>query len=562
MRLRYTALILVFLFATFCFAQQNAAPDPVLDTMKSELTRSFATLKSQPVAPYFISYELTDNRAINVSSSFGALAGSSDDRTRVLDLDLRVGDYKLDNTHRGMGGYGEGRFGQFRTTIPIEDGAQPLSVALWLETDRHYKAAVQSLQAIKTNKEIKVDEEDKSPDFSTAPADKYYESLATINFDRAAWEDKVRKYGRGFRAFPELLSAVVRATAEAETRRYVNTDGAEIRISMPLYHLTIQATVRAEDGEVLSQYRSYMSFTPEGLPSDEEVTKTVTEMGKTLMALQKAPVAEPYTGPAILSGRASAVFFHEIFGHRVEGARLKNEEDAQTFKKRINQPILPKFLSVYSDPTMQKFGKTDLVGYYPYDDEGVKARRVTVVDKGVFKTFLMSRSPVDQFTESNGHGRRQQGNDVAARQSNLIVETSKTVSREQLKKMLIEKVKQAKKPYGLFFDDIEGGFTFTARAMPNSFAVKPTLVYRIYPDGREELVRGLDLIGTPLIAFSKISASDDQPEVFNGVCGAESGWVPVSATAPGLLLDQIEVQRKDKSEERKPILPSPMTEGK
>ena len=183
-----------------------------------------------------------------------------------------------------------------------------------------------------------------------------------------------------------------------------------------------------------------------------------------------------------------------------------------------------------------------------------------VVDKGVFKTFLMSRSPVDGFDQSNGHGRRQQGYQVAARQSNLLVEASKTVSRAELKKMLIDSIRSANKPYGLLFDDIQGGFTFTSRELPNSFSVIPTVVYRVYPDGREELVRGLDLIGTPLIAFSKIAAADNEPGIFNGVCGAESGWVPVSATAPGLLLTQIEVQRKEKSQERPPVLPAPTSD--
>ena len=246
-------------------------------------------------------------------------------------------------------------------------------------------------------------------------------------------------------------------------------------------------------------------------------------MVEILLALVKAPLAEPYTGPAILSGRASAVFFHEIFGHRIEGQRQKNEDEAQTFKKRVNQAVLPEFLNVYSDPSLKTHARTELVGYYPYDDEGVKARRVTVVDKGILKNFLMSRAPIEGFAHSNGHGRRQQGYKVVARQSNLVVESSKQVSRAELKKLLIEQIKAANKPYGLFFDDIEGGFTFTQRFIPNAFNVRPTVVYRIYPDGKEELVRGVDLIGTPLIAFSKISAADDQIAVFNGVCGAESG---------------------------------------
>jgi predicted Zn-dependent protease len=304
-----------------------------------------------------------------------------------------------------------------------------------------------------------------------------------------------------------------------------------------------------------------MSFRPQGLPSDEAILKDVNHMVEVLLALAKAPLAEPYTGPAILSGRASAVFFHEIFGHRIEGQRQKNEDEAQTFKKKVNQPVLPVFLNVYSDPSLKTYAGTELVGYYAYDDEGVKARRVTVVDKGILKNFLMSRAPIEGFAHSNGHGRRQQGYKVVARQSNLVVESSQQVSRAQLKKLLIEQIKAANKPYGLFFDDIEGGFTFTQRIIPNAFNVRPTVVYRIYPDGKEELVRGVDLIGTPLIAFSKINAADDQIAVFNGVCGAESGWVPVSAASPGLLVSQIEVQRKEKSQERAPILPPPPAIG-
>jgi len=169
----------------------------------------------------------------------------------------------------------------------------------------------------------------------------------------------------------------------------------------------------------------------------------------------------------------------------------------------------------------------------------------------------MSRSPIENFEHSNGHGRRQQGFDVVARQSNLLVESSKPVARAELKKKLLQQVKAAGKPYGLLFEDIEGGFTLTQRFIPNAFNVMPTMVYRVFPDGKEELIRGVDLIGTPLIAFSKIDAADDDVQVFNGICGAESGWVPVSAVSPGILVTQIETQRKEKSQERPPILPPP-----
>jgi TldD protein len=549
----------LLLFASSSLGAQQAPSDPVLTAMQQELNRSLQNLKKTPTPPYFLSYQLTDNRSTQVSASFGALTGSSDHTTRLLDLDLRVGDYSLDNTHALRDA---GRTPDFsdqfeRQKIPLEDDPDALRVALWLETERKYRSAVQRLQEVKANVQVKVEAEDRSGDFSHEAAETHYEPPAPFSINKADWEKKVRSYTTPFASHKEIIENSAQLIGEVETRRYVNSDGSRIQISSPFYRIIISATAKADDGMELPLQQTYMSFRPEGLPNDAAIMKGVNSMVETLLALVKAPLAEPYTGPAILSGRSSAVFFHEIFGHRIEAQRQKNEDEAQTFKKKVNQSVLPDFLSVFSDPTLKVFAGTELVGYYPYDDEGVKAHRVTVVDKGILKNFLMSRAPIEGFDRSNGHGRRQQGYHVAARQSNLVVESSKQVSRPELKKLLIEQIKTSNKPYGLFFDDIEGGFTFTQRVLPNAFNVRPTVVYRIYPDGKEELVRGVDLIGTPLIAFSKIVAVDDQVAVFNGMCGAESGWVPVSASSPGLLISQIEVQRKEKSQERAPLLPPP-----
>lgn len=554
--------ICVFLVLTLCpqgLLAQQPESDPVLMAMQQELSLSMQDLKHAATPPYFLSYQLTDNRGIQIAASFGAITSISDQTTRLLDLDLRVGDYSIDNTHplRDVNSFAEMSDQIERQKIPLEDNVQALRVALWRETERKYRGAIERLQQVKANVQVKAAAEDQSADFSHEGPTTDFEPIAPFSFDSAAWQQKMRKFTAPFANHREITESSAEVIAEIETRRYVNSDGSRIRISSPFYRLIISATARADDGMELPLHQTYMSFSPGGLPSDDVVLKDVTDMVKMLAALAKAPLAEPYTGPAILSGRASAVFFHEIFGHRIEGQRQKNEDEAQTFKKKVNQSVLPDFLSVYSDPSLKVYAGTELVGYYPYDDEGVKARRVTVVDNGILKTFLMSRTPIEGFPQSNGHGRRQQGYKVVARQSNLIVESSRKVSRAELKKQLIEQIKASNKPYGLFFDDIEGGFTFTQRVLPNAFNVRPTVVYRVYPDGREELVRGVDLIGTPLIAFSKITASDDQVAVFNGICGAESGWVPVSASAPGLLISQIEVQRKEKSQERSPILPPP-----
>jgi predicted Zn-dependent protease len=275
-----------------------------------------------------------------------------------------------------------------------------------------------------------------------------------------------------------------------------------------------------------------------------------------------APVVDPYVGPALLSGRAAAVLFHEIFGHRVEGHRQKDETEDQTFTKMVDKSVLPDFLSVVFDPTRRTAAGVSLNGSYLYDDEGVKAQPVTVVDKGVLKAFLMSRSPIRGFAQSNGHGRRQPGYEVVSRQSNLFVESSQTVTDARLRQMLIEEIRRQNKPYGLYFEQVTGGFTLTGRQGPQAFKVIPVVVYRVYPDGRkDELVRGADMVGTPLASFAKIVATGGSPEVFNGFCGAESGSVPVAAVAPSLLISEMEIQKKPAAEDRPPYLPAPPTGG-
>ncbi len=528
-----------------------------MQSLKQELARSMASLKSQQQPPYYLAYQLTDNHGYRIVAEYGTLIQSNESRTRDLDVDLRVGDQRLDNTHPLRERFLAGEMSRLlRVAMPIEDDPIALRTAIWAETDREYKQALERFANVKANERVKVEREDQSGDFSSEPPARYYEDDKPFSFDPKPWEQRLRELTSVFKT-GEVDEGQAELSAEVETRRFINSEGSEIRISQTFYRILIQTSVKAADGMDLPVYRTFAAFTPEGLPGDAELKAVFAELIADARKLRTAPVADAYTGPAILSGRSSAVFFHEIFGHRVEAQRQKLEDEAQTFKKKVNEAVLPADFSVISDPTAERMGKLELVGFYPYDDEGVKAQKVTVVDHGILKNFLMSRSPIENFPRSNGHGRRQQGFPVVARQSNLIVQSAKTVARADLKKLLIEQVKQANKPYGLLFDDIEGGFTFTQRGLPNAFNVIPTMVYRVYPDGREELVRGVDLIGTPLIAFSKIIAADDEVGVFNGICGAESGWVPVSAVSPGILVSQIEVQRKVKSQERAPLLPAP-----
>ena len=561
---RYLGLLLALTCGGWLQPKASAQTvDPIQRALEDESKRAMdlLTRKGSP-APYFLSYEVNEVKSAEVTASLGALQYSNADKQRILDIEVRVGNYDFDNTHqiRGQRGGGGAQGGTGSVLMPLDDDVDALKSVIWLETDRRYKSAVERMINVQANRAVRVEEEDASGDLSREKAEKSTVGLRDAAIDLTNWEKRVKTYSAMFKSmgFPELLDGQAGITVSVTNQYFVNSEGTSVRHGTILYRLYLMGNTKADDGMNFQRFESFDTHSLEGFPSDETVRKTIEKIVKDLKALRVAPVVEPYTGPAILSGRASGVFFHEIFGHRIEGQRNKNESEGQTFAKQVNKQILPTFISVIDDPTTEKVGSIDLNGYYTYDDEGVKARPVTVVENGVLKNFLLSRSPVAGFEESNGHGRKQPGYKAVGRQGNLMVKAANTVPIEKLREMLIEEAKKQGKQFGLLFDDISGGFTQTRSDSPQSFQVTPIMVYRVYVDGRpDELVRGADLIGTPLTSFSKIVAASDKVEIFNGFCGAESGYVPVSAISPAILTTQIEVQKKAKSSERMPILPAP-----
>ncbi len=541
--------------AILLFAGQSAAD--VLDVMREELERSRGILARQPTPAYYLSYEITEDETVTVSGEFGSLTRWREGVRRSLDIDLRVGSPMLDNTRelservrRGSRSFGRA------AQIPIED-EEGLRTVLWRQTDKKYKEAVERFTKVEADVRVNVETGDRTGDFSLEKAEVASEDTVALRADRSVWEDKVRRYTAPFAESPHVFSANAAVHGNVETRWYVNSEGSAIKTSTAYYRVSIGAVTRAEDGKVLPRTEQFFSLTPEGLPDDETVMAAVREMVDDLEALRTAPLVEPYAGPAILSGRASGVFFHEILGHRLEGHRQKGVTEAQTFRKMVGDPVLPEAFSLTFDPTIRRFGGTDLVGAYRYDNQGVRARRVPVIVNGVLTNFLMARIPIEGFPRSNGHGRKNTGFAPVARQSNLIIEASETMTREELKARLLAMVERDGKDFGLFFDRIQGGFTITGRELPNVFTVNPTVVYRIKLDGTEEMVRGVNLIGTPLTAFSRIEAAGDDFQVFNGTCGAESGSVPVATVSPSILVSQIEVQKRTTTQTRLPILPPP-----
>ena len=549
--------------------QKSLAGDPksagtpiLLNAMTTELNRAFTSLGKQEsgkqLPPYFLSYSVSDAGAVVIRAQAGALVDSSTNRVRIADVQLRIGDPKLDNTH------GTHRASAVTSAaLPLNDDREALGRSLWLATNAGYGKALDSYMRVKTEAEVHAKEEDSSPDFSQeAPQVSLGKPAPPVKVDRAAWEQRVRSLSRIFRDYPDVNLSMVVFSAQNETDYYASSEGSQVVAPHLQARLVAVAMTRADDGMDLFRAQTFEAETAEGLPTEAEMEAGIRELGTSLEALRQAPVTEPFDGPAILSGRAAAVFFHEVLGHRLEGQRQRGTEEGQTFTKEVGKEVLPTFLSVADDPTLTTYGKTWLSGNYEYDDEGQKARRVELIQDGVLKTFLMSRLPIASFSASNGHGRAQTGKVPTGRQGNLIVTSTKMEPESKLRKQLIDEAKKQGKPYGLYFEDISSGFAVTQRSSPQAFQVIPLVVWRVYVDHRpDELVRGVSIVGTPLAAMKSIVATSDKYEVFNGECGAESGTIPVSAVAPAMLVSTMETQKQAQGTARPPILPIPGAEA-
>ena len=566
--MRKTVLVIFSCFLSLLFVPKTygQGQDKLLGLLKEELAQQMKELKGEEFPPYHMNYRVIDVTSSVVSASFGALMNSQQYRSRTLVPQIRLGDEKLDNFRFNQMGAAMSRYqGPSVARLPLdeENNEDAVRQAIWDEVNNRYKFAVDMYQKTKAESSVNVEEEDKAPYFSEAKVEKYYEAplpaeKMTIDMDR--WAARMKEISAVFKNQPGIMKGDAIMIYTVERRYFVNNEGTEVVQNLPYARIMVFGETKADDGMELPLNLSYFAYDPADLPANDKIIADAKEMVKTLEALRVAPVVDPYTGPALLSGPASGVFFHEIFGHRIEGQRMKSENDGQTFKKMVGQLVLPADMHVYDDPTLRKYAGEDLNGFYKYDDQGVKAERVDVVVNGKLNDFLMTRTPIDGHPRTNGHARASDGFDPVSRQSNLVIKTSNPKTPEELRQLLIEEVKKQGKEYGYFFKEVTSGFTFTGKGATNSFNVTPLEVYKVFADGRpDQLFRGVDLIGTPLSLFSNVIYAGNDARVFTGMCGAESGSIPVTAISPTILVNKVETQRKAKSQDILPILPAPGT---
>jgi TldD protein len=563
MSYRMSIFVAVLMLRLTCISWA-ADESPLLSAMDSELKRSMEMLEFDDFdKPYFICYSLNEVERISIQAEYGALTDVERNRDRYLGVNLHVGSYEFDNTPSDpdffrMPDYYD-RFARNNSKAPLEDDIGVVRRKLWLLTDARYKQALDVLNEKRGELISKVEEEDRPDDFSREESTVHIEPLKTLNFDVDEWKQTMKAVSDMFSDYAEILTSRARLRASLRNQLMVNTEGSRMQLSDYYFTITVDADARCDDGMSVYNVETWKASTVGDLPTRAEIMERTQGLIDELLSLRKAEPAEPYTGPAIIVGEASGVFFHEALGHRLEGHRLRNEEEGHTFKGKVGQKVIPEFLSVYDDPTVDEFNGTPLYGHYEFDQEIVPAQRVNLVEDGILQNFLMSRLPAVGFPNSNGHGRADIYSQPVSRMGNLFVTTSEPHSEDELVNMLIEECKTQEKDYGLVFDVLTSGETNTSGFGIQTLKCRPVLVHKVYvDDGHRELVRGVELIGTPLNILENVVAAGDDPEVFNGTCGAESGSIPVSAIAPSILITKIEVQRTRQESKRPPILPPPV----
>jgi predicted Zn-dependent protease len=560
------------LLAALALAAAPAAPPPtaddrvaILSAMTAELARSSERLRLQGYdAPYFVAYQVKDVSRAEIAGRYGAVFEDASRRDRNLSVDLRVGGYDFDSSGSedpalllGL----DGPSWNAPKDAPLDGDVQALRTALWLATDERYKEALAAYFKKKSREVYRAQGEPRAASFSREAPARHVDPPRPFELDRERWRGAVRDATALFRAHPDVFDSSMKVVAERQLRWFASSEGAALITEQTLYGVHLQAVARAPDGQLLEDGRDFYARSEAELPGTDALRAAAAQIIAELEALRRAPAIDPYTGPAILEPEAAGVLFHEAVGHRLEGERLEDDKDGQTFKGQIGQVVLPPFLTIVDDPTLATAQGTALNGTYAYDEQGVAARRTVLVKDGRLESYLLSRRPVRPFERSNGHGRSQGARAPMARMANLVVESSRRVPLAELKRMLMAEARRQGKRYGLVVRDITGGNTNTASYGYQAFKGTPRLVYRVdAKTGAEELVRGVELVGTPLASVNKVLATSDAVRVFNGFCGAESGYVPVSTVAPSMLVAELELQRVARANERGPILPSPWSE--
>lgn len=538
--------------------------DILVSGMKKEVKRSTEGLKSpRHPKPYFISYLVRDVDSFNAWARYGALNHQKSDHTRQCYADVRVGSYAYDQvTKGGLSDNSDEEESYELIDLPVEDDEDSLRFCLWRLTDAKYREAVKAYHNRKARDVSFLDENKKLASFSARKKAQSRDSLKRLSVDKEKVIKLIKKLSKLFKDFSHIKNAYVEFSADLETKIFVSSEGVErvwqvfnYQLTIYMWHLTKKSN---EDASLVYHFSDL-----DELPSFSTVKKEILERVEILSEFDQADLLTSYAGPVLLSPKAAGLLIHEVAGHRLEGSRLLSDDEGRTFKDKIGKKIMHEGLSLYDDPSLKSWKGRSLVGAYKFDDEGCPPEKVTLVEDGVLRGFLNTRSPcMKKSVASNGHARNQNFERPISRMANLVIQSKGGKAFAELKKDLIEEIKRRKIPFGIILYDVEGGETGTEAYNFQAFMGEITLAVKVFPNGKEKYVRGVDFVGTPLSSLNHIVAVGNEQYVDNGYCGAESGTIPVSTVAPSLLLSNLELQAKDPTKVTQYKLPLPWFDSK
>jgi TldD protein len=572
---RFTAAIVIIACVSSVWGQAGDAVkeetkrDVVLRALVDELERGKVGLQLEDLQrPYFIEYALMDTTSAAVTAKLGAVTNSDENHSRRLRTTLRVGSYKLDNTnfqgdygsfyYRGMSGGGSG------ARIPIEDDYNAIRQGIWWATDREYKSAIENYESKLAFMKTKVIEE-KPDDFAHAEPVVHFEPRLEPSIDLSRLERMAVTLSEIFREYPAVQSSSVSIGGDGGNRYLANTEGTRLRTAGLYYTVSIDATVQADDGMKLSDSITVYAREFNELPSLQELSQRCHKMVKRLTDVKGAPTLEAYTGPVLFDAEAAAAIFSQRFAREFAGGQrpVGSQSDPDDFEKKIGKRILPRFVNVVDDPTRAAIEGVPVVGHYQYDDEGVKVEPLTLVEAGRLKALVMSRNPSKTFDQSTGHGRgaRSPSSTVGC----LVVSGIDAANDEALKEELIEAVVDEDLEYGIRVASLgqvgAGGgqyyqyySSFGSRSGRGG-GTAPLVMYKVYPDGREELVRGAEIARIDLKAFKRMLAVGDRPYVLNMGSGLQGRTV----VAPAMLFEDLDLAKIDQDFDQPPILATPLS---
>jgi predicted Zn-dependent protease len=553
-------------------AAQVPGDDVVLKALDDELQRSMSLRLEDLESPYFIQYSVDDVTSHRLSAKYGALLSSAQSRSRILNSQLRVGSYELDNSNfAGRGGAGGSRGLSGVAELPTDDDYLALRHAVWMATDGLYKNSVAVLaqkRAYLRDRNVS----DRSPDFTRAEAPTIaLQDRAELAFDRGVWEEYVRRISDQFENYPHIQDAAVTLTASAETRYLLNSEGSRLRNGSTGTSLRVTAEVQAADGERLSDSLSYFAWMPDQLPELSAVLADVQRLADRLGEAGRAPILEEFTGPVLVDGLAAAQLFRQLLarGLAAQASPLGSpRRSGDDLASRLGRRILPVTFQIYDDPRADRFEGTFLAGHYEFDDEGLPPERVTIVVDGRLEAMVTSRAPTADFAKSNGHGRRPGGGVPTSEIGCLYVEVSKGATPEELKQELIDAADSEGLEFGLRVTSLQnraagaGAFAGGGRrggrggrgGAAGGVVGDPISVYKVYvSDGREEPIRGLEFADLDVRSLRRIVAAGDARTVHN-IAGS---GVASSVIAPAVLFEELELSRISQEAERAPILAAP-----